>query len=146
MTRARDLASNILPGGWISYTPTFTGLGGAGTYTTSAKYSIIGKTVTGRVKVTVASGTPINNSVTFTLPFTAADTTHIEAPMGLCGILDFGSQYYPGYTYGATTTSAIVYVGNASSSYFLLNGLLASVPMTWTTNDYFSAQFTYEAA
>jgi hypothetical protein len=130
---------------WTSYTPTFTGLGGAGTYTTSAKYQRIGKTVTGRVKVTVASGTPINGSVTFTLPFTAADSTHIEAPLGLCGILDYGSQYYPGYTYGVSTTTAIVYVGNSSSTYHLVNGLLASVPMTWTTNDFFSAQFTYEA-
>jgi hypothetical protein len=146
----KTLTSPIITGSgfdaWTSYTPTFTGLDGDGTYTTSAKYQRIGKTVTGRVKVTIASGTPINGSVTFTLPFTTADSTHIEGPMGLCGILDFGSQYYPGYTYGASTTSAIVYVGNSSSTYFLVNGLSSSVPMTWTTNDFFSAQFTYEAA
>jgi hypothetical protein len=131
---------------WTSYTPTFTGLGGAGTYTTSAKYQRIGKTVTGRVKVTVASGTPINGSVTFTLPFTAADSTHIEATMGNTMFLDFGNQYYPGITMGLSTTTAGPYVGNSSGTYFLINGVSASVPMTWTTNDFFSAQFTYEAA
>jgi hypothetical protein len=146
MSRARDLASGVVPGGWISYTPTFTGLSGSGTYTTSAKYRVIGKTVIGRVKVTVASGTPVNGSVTFTLPVTAADTTTNEAIIGSTMILDSGNQYYPGFTFGFSSTVAGVLVGNATSTYFLVNGLSAGVPMTWTTNDYFSAEFTYEAA
>jgi hypothetical protein len=146
MTRARDLASGVVPGGWISYTPTFTGLGGAGTYTTSAKYRVIGKTVTGRVKVTVTSGTPVNGSVTFTLPLTTADTTTNEAIIGNTMILDFGSQYYPGFTMGLTTSTAGPYVGNSSGTYFLLSSLSATAPMTWTTNDFFSSEFTYEAA
>lgn len=146
MTRARDLASGVVPGTWIAYTPTFTGLGGSGTYTTSAKYRVIGKTVIGRVKVTVASGAPINGGVSFTLPLTAADTTTNEAVIGNTMILDVGSQYYPGYTFGLTTTTAGIYAGNSTGTYFLVNGLSASVPMTWTTNDFFSAEFTYEAA
>jgi phage baseplate assembly protein gpV len=139
--------TNFPDGAWISYTPTFTGLTTSGaSYTVSAKYQRIGKTVTGRVKVTVTSGNPVTGGVTFTLPVTAADTTTNEAIIGNVMVLDFLSQYYPGYTMGLSTTTAGIFVGNATSTYFFINALSASVPMTWATGDFFSAEFTYEAA
>ena len=145
MTKARDLAN--FDDAWVNYTPTFGGLSGSNSsYNFSAQYKVMGKTVIGRIRMTVLSGNPVSGSVSFSLPLTAADTTFGEMPIGLSGILDFGSQYYNGFVYGASTTTALVFVGRADSTYFYAGGLSASVPMTWTTNDSFSATFTYQAA
>ena len=136
-------------GPWVAYTATVTAATTAPTLgtgsTNTGYYAQVGKVVTARFKVLFgASGVAAGTGVYYVaLPVAAASTQ-----VGITA----GNGY--GYDSSATALSAFTaYCDNANRLAFLYNTTLngaysllgAAAPWTWAANDYFEAQFTYEA-
>jgi hypothetical protein len=138
------LAHNVA---WTTYTPTFVNFTiGNGTIT-YARYQQIGKTVRVSLLVTLGSTSVMGTTPTISLPVTSA--SHYVADreyLGLCALADTGTTEYIAMATWASTTTIKMFVGVANATYLSTANITATVPFTWTTNDRFSADFTYEAA
>jgi hypothetical protein len=142
ITRARDLATGVLPGTWISYTPALSGMT-IGNGTIGAAYSQIGKTVTVRVYVSFGSTSTQVGTFYIGLPvpkksygLTTAAGTHYCENSGIVG--------YSGFVNVTPPTGAILGLNGASSTVSSFVG--ANTPFVWGTADFFDTTFTYEAA
>ena len=128
---------------WSSWTPTLTNMT-LGNGTVTAKYIQIGKTVTARFRFLLGSTSAIGTSPTITLPVTSADVS----TLGILGN-GFGTSnataYYLSARRDSSTTSQLV-AWNSAGTYLTTTGITASVPNTWTTNDYIDIYMFYEAA
>jgi hypothetical protein len=142
MTRARDLATGILPGVWTSYTPTFRT--GADTKTATinyAKYIQIGKTLFVQVRLTSTATGTTNSKISVSLPagFTYQNN-HIFATHGSFTILDSGTAIYTG---AAVVENSYVY----GTGYGSVDNMGANTPaMTIISNDMVSFNITVEVA
>ena len=144
MTRARDLASNILPGGWISYTPTFTNLT-VGNGTINAAYVQIGKTVKVRISFTWGSTTSATSSPTIVSLPVSARNVGTSYGVGTAYMENAGiAGYITGITMN-TASSAVVFPVIGSNGLVGTN-VTGSQPFTWGVADFFQTIFTYEAA
>ena len=141
MTRARDLASNILPGNWIAYTPTFTNFT-LGNASTSFAYSQLGKTVNVRYTISLGSTSSVGTGPTFSLPIASAGMpiTYYNALY-----LDSGTAFFNG-TLNLTPTVAALLVIRTDGLYPTILGVNATTPFTWTNGDYIGGTFTYQGA
>lgn len=130
---------------WITWSPALTNLsGGTQSY---AKYTQIGKKVSFRFKYTLA-GAGISGSVSFTLPVTAhADYVSEDQPVNTTVFYDAGNNDYLGGLRFATATTVNLIVTNATGTYgTLATPLSSTVPFTWGSGDYITANGEYEAA
>jgi hypothetical protein len=140
-------ASTLNTWAWDSWTPTLTNMT-LGNGTVTAKYSQIGKTVRFRFVFVLGSTSAMGSIPQFSLPVTAA--THAGSldslVMGVANAWDTGSNNFDCVTVLHTTTTVIIRVINAASTYALQANISSLIPMTWTTNDELIATGTYEAA
>ncbi len=142
ITPEKLLASTGVSWVWQSWAPTFTNLsGGTLNY---AKYTQVGKTVTAKLKYTLA-GAGISGAVTFSLPVTAsADyTSTVEFFQASTALSDTGTALYMGEILWATSTTAQVRARTSSATVVALS---STFPHTWANTDFIQTTFTYEAA
>lgn len=133
---------------WASWTPSWTNVT-VGNGTVVAKYVQTGKMVTCRISFILGSTSAISGLPTFSLPITAVSYPNIANgadPLGIADVLDSGTGTFPGDIRLLTTTTAILTVWAAGSTYVTGINPSSTIPMTWTTNDALTATFTYEAA
>lgn len=120
-----------LSGGWIN--------SGANPGTWIAYYKKIGKTCFVQAQYTLGSTTTKGTTLQVSLPVKAA---RIGATMG-------PAYFSRGSAIGACTNDSSVdyvrlYVYNSAATYLNFDGITATVPGTWATNDYFRFNFVYE--
>lgn len=132
--------SNVeTPFGWpdaFNFLPTYTGLT-VGNGVTVCKYSVKGKYI--KFDMTFTMGTTSTmGDCSFTLPV----ATTVNYSMGTILIQDAGTNTFAG--------SALVYVDSiyaraigAAGSYGNLANFSSTIPMTWTSTDFFSASVMY---
>lgn len=129
-----------LNGRWVNYSPTFTAIT-TGNGTTVARYSRIGNTIIGYVKFTLGSTSSVTGQIQISLPFTPSNgTVNYAVQIGDAGTAAFNAF---GEMSGA---NFYVYAVNAASTYGSNAATSATVPMTWTTNDFILLNFAYEVA
>ena len=130
MTRARDLASGVVPGTWIAYTPTWTNLT-VGNGSITGRYIQIGKTVHVFVTLGFGSTTSVSGIFYASLPTAAAAT-----PIGTGWAFDDSAVQWNNLTF-----THVNYFISASGSRYS-----ATHPWTWATGDAIRFSMTYEAA
>ena len=127
----------------ISYTPTTANVT-VGNGTLTAKYVRVNKFIFGQIKFLLGSTSAIGSSPQFGLPVTGA-TVVGEIP---CQVycLDSGVAFY--YASASIQTTTITPITMQSAGTYLTNSanFSATIPFTWSTNDYISISFCYEAA
>lgn len=128
-------------GAWQSWTPTWANLT-VGDGTVTAKYLQIGKSVQGHVHFVFGTTSSVGTRPTFTLPVTSVATLNALRCIGY-GNVDAGGGGSNGFPAHASTTTAEVrrWDGNNDS-----NTVTSIAPATWSTGDYISLTFFYEAA
>ena len=128
-------------GAWTTWTPTWTGLT-VGNGTVIARYNKIGKVCHLFLKFTFGSTSSITAAKPyFTLPLTGSND-NLAANLW---ISDVGTNDFAGLVQIGTTAGFLV-VQNASSTYSYISAITSTIPMTWTTNDSFTTNFSYEVA
>jgi len=125
---------------WTTYTPTATNASGG---TLNGRYMRIGKTV--HVGIRHLSPT-ITGQPTYLLPLTAVDSaTYWFAGSGVARdnspVVEF--QLVPRKI---SNTSVAPYLLATPATYTQFANVSATIPFTWTTNDFIDLRFTYEAA
>jgi len=139
------------PGGvWKSWTPTWANLtvgNGTGDY----KYTQIGKTIIARFSFTFGSTSAMGSNPTLTLPVTPnASYINTNQRTYLSGDLHIEDNLTAGYNgwvrFQGSPVVLAIGVYNATVTYTGLTGMSATVPMSWSTSDFFYGQVTYEAA
>jgi hypothetical protein len=138
-TAGTGLAWAAAPGSaYISYTPTLSGVT-AGNGTLVGTYVKNGKFVSGYVKFTFGSTSAITGNVIVSLPSTPENA----AIQFTVTIGDSGTATYSGM--GELSGGSFYVYANAANSAYVNAAILSStIPMTWTTNDYFFVAFTYK--
>jgi hypothetical protein len=128
-------------GGWTSWTPTITNYT-TGNGTIVARYQQVGKTVNWYILVTLGSTSAVTGSVYFTLPVSPASNQALSIPMLM---RDTGTAWFYGT---GIQESNVVYANSiqANGTYAYPGGISNVIPFTWTTNDFFTANGTYEVA
>lgn len=132
-----------------TYTPTWTNVT-VGNGTQSWNYLRAGKLVHVRGALTFGSTTSISGTPIITFPVTSASYAN-QTQIGSSFVLDSGTAgMYGPITWESTTTFSVSIYNNYTSvggvGAEAIVGFSATVPMTWTTNDAITVQFTYQAA
>jgi hypothetical protein len=133
MTRARDLASGVVPGEWITYTPTWTGLT-VGNGSNVGRYIKIGKTV--HVFVVLGFGSTTSVSGIFRASLPIAPPVGSTAPIGTGWAFDNSSITWNNLTF----TNGNYFISASGSRYN------ATHPWTWGSGDSVRFSITYEVA
>jgi len=127
-------------GAWTSYTPSLTNMT-LGNGTVSAKWRQIGKMVDVFFYFTLGSTSSIGTGPQFSLPVTGLNDSIIYNAY----FQDAGTNTYLG-NLNLQTTTATLFCANVGSTYPTYSTVTATVPFTWTTNDFVKALFSYEVA
>ena len=131
-------------GAWTSYTPTWTNIT-IGNGTNNFAYKQIGKTIFVRGSFTFGSTSSISGVPAFTLPVTSISYPS-NSTFGHVYIEDNAVQAFHGFSLFASTTTANMRVLGANGTYVSSVDPSSTVPFTWSTNDFFRVNFTYQAA
>lgn len=146
VTPAKLLAGTGTGWSWTSWSPTWTNLT-VGNGTVTAKYIQTGKTVTALIGFVFGSTSSISGSVSFTLPITSVSySSFADMALGFCRMAQPGTQNVTGSFNWSSTTSGEIFYFNASSTALKDVSINSTSPFTWTTGNYFSGIFIYEAA
>lgn len=129
-------------GAWTTYTPGTANMT-VGNGTLTARYRKVGKTVEVHIGFKLGSTSAIGTIPIIGLPFTGVTIFGTQQILGQ--IFDAGTQDYTGIAL-YDTASLYVFALATSATYGAPATVTSTVPMTWTTNDYFQFQFFYEAA
>lgn len=147
-TTASDV-TDITPGAWTAYTPTWTTTGTApaiGNGTLNGKYARIGRTIFFTIEFTAGTTTTFGTLTwSFTLPVTSVAAPSL-LPVGFTYLEDAGVTGYLGAARRDTTTTVIptiILTAGASATLDVTSNLK---PFTWGNTDYFRMSGTYEAA
>ena len=128
---------------WQTWTPTYTSLT-VGNGTVTARYQQIGKLVTVYYKLVFGSTTSVSAYPQISLPVTNARTNYFN---GVSHIEDSGVAAYTGFCYMESNDRFQVLTQLVNGTYSIGQFITGStIPFTWTTNDFFIASFSYEAA
>jgi hypothetical protein len=130
-------------GAWTSYTPTLFSIT-AGNGTLAAKYAQIGKICFVNFVFTLGSTSSVSTTPGFSLPITGAQSGVYANGNAL--LLDAAVAEYYGVIYLESTTKAVFFAQNSAGTYVKDSTVSATVPMTWGTNDKFTANFWFEVA
>lgn len=146
-TPAKLVAGTGASWAWQAWTPTLTNLT-LGNGTQVATYTQIGKTVVGRWSFTLGTTSTVGTGPTFSLPVAATANAANNGIMqiGVAYFLDSGVTNYIGSLQLATTTTGLLTITQAGSTYVQLGGVTASVPFAFGNLDQIVAEFFYEAA
>jgi hypothetical protein len=130
-------------GAWTAFTPSWAAAGAnpvIGNGSVFGRYVQVGKTVTGRIYIAPGSSTTFGSGYyIFGLPV-AANTSLLAGIAGK-GIFNRGGIFYPVLMVWQTSSSVTAYT-TASPGVIVTN----TAPATWVNGDWFSIEFTYEAA
>lgn len=137
---------------WQTWTPTWTNLT-VGNATTIYRYKQIGKTVFVQIKLTFGNTSSMGTGPRFTLPVGENTTTYPALTNNYIGdffIEDSGTANFTGTVliggFGGSG-KAYLYVKTVAGSYVAAaSNITSTAPMTWTTNDFITLTFAYEAA
>jgi hypothetical protein len=130
-------------GDWIAYTPTTAGIT-AGNGTLISRYQQIGKTINLEILFTLGSTSAITGTPQFSLPATANISSYTLN--GTVSLGDYGAATYVGLAGNPTGSGVYIAAFNTAGSWGVEAGSIsATVPFTWTTNDYIAVKMTYEA-
>jgi hypothetical protein len=129
-------------GSWSNWTPSVANIS-LGNGTLSARYAQVGKVVHFNFKLTFGSTTTISGSPNISLPVTPSKDCIFNA-----GALDVGTAWYNFNvaTSGATAYFDLLITNSTYLSTTGATGFSATVPFTWTTNDAFVLNGSYEVA
>jgi hypothetical protein len=130
-------------GGWQSWTPSFTNFT-VGNGSVLAAYQKIGKTVHYYLEVTLGSTSSVTGTIIFTYPITPVSAR--QAGQGTATLGDSGTAGYIGALGGWSATQGFLVTLGTGGAYATENQVNATVPFTWTTNDFFFLSGTYEVA
>lgn len=126
-------------GVWTAYTPTWSGTIGNGTL--SGKYTQIGKTVIGYLRVVWGSTTSHGTGVQIVgLPVAAALAQQLSF---FAQFNDASAGEFKGFTRFNSTSDVVLLTGGEATVNSIVNN---TTPFTWTTSDEVRINFTYEAA
>lgn len=130
-------------GGWAAYTPTTSGIT-VGNGTLQARYAQIGKTVFLEILFTLGSTSAVTGTPNFSIPVTAKVSSYTLN--GTVSLGDYGAATYVGLAGNPTGSGVYIAAFNTAGSWGVEAGSIsATVPFTWTTNDYIAVKMTYEA-
>lgn len=127
-------------GAWSNYTPSLTNLT-LGNGTLQARFRQIGKMVDVVFSFALGSTSAVGSDPTFTLPVTSVWT---NIPFNAF-FQDSGTATYVGFA-NLGASSATFFASNANGIYTAYAGVTATVPFTWTTNDFIVVTLSYEVA
>lgn len=130
---------------WTAFTPSWTNIT-VGNGTNSAWYTQIGKMVMGFGLFLLGTTSAVGSSPSFTPP--VARSSNYNDALYLYNI---GTS---NYNITSNYTGVLIFTGNSinltistvSSTYPSLGGISASVPASWTTGNYITYNFYYQAA
>jgi hypothetical protein len=132
---------------WTAFTPVWTNLT-VGNGTNASYYQQIGKTVSVTVSFKLGTTSSVSSNPYFALPVAASShyTTTLNYPLGLSWVVAGGTGYINviGLNSATTGTAQLISI-LASGTYALASGSTSTVPGTWTTNDYITANLKYES-
>jgi hypothetical protein len=131
---AADLNTATQQGAWTAYTPVWTGASSnpGGTYTIEGYYAKVGRLVTARVSLLMATGTTLGSGAwMFSLPVAAALTSAADMHAGAVAANNSGVAFYAG--------AAVIGLKLSSTTVELLSqgggsAWGATVPAAWTVN------------
>jgi hypothetical protein len=136
-------ATTLYP--WAAYTPLQGGIT-VGNGTLTSRYQQIGKTVFVEILFTLGSTSAVTGTPTFNLPVTAKIGSYTIMSTNV-SLGDYGTATYEGVAGTPSGTGIYVGVISAAGTYAQESvSIAATVPFTWTTNDYLAIKITYEAA
>jgi hypothetical protein len=126
-------------GTWTTWTPSYVNLT-KGNGTETARYVRIGETVNYFIKFTMGTTSAVTGAVGVSLPVNNNDNTVLHNAV----IADVGTGNYAGF---GEIFDNYVYLRNSivNGTYGSFAAVSATLPMTWTTSDYFIISGTYEA-
>jgi hypothetical protein len=127
-------------GAWTSYTPTLTNLT-LGNGNLDARYRQIGKMVDVYFRFALGSTSAVGTSPSFTLPVNGVSNSLIFNAY----FQDFGTNTFIG-NLNYNGTSMTIFCANVAGTHPSFASVTATVPFTWTTNDFIHAIFSYEVA
>ncbi|MCR6706543.1 MAG: hypothetical protein NVV66_18270 [Cellulomonas sp.] len=130
-------------GGWTSYSPSIGSGWAAGTYTLTARYTQVGKTVRVRLRVVITGASALTTANSgFGLPVTPQDPGWIT---GTAEFFDASALSYIGgrVSGGQSTTQVYAVYGNGTTSTIRQSN---TVPVAPAVGDVLTLDFTYEAA
>jgi len=135
-------ATTLYP--WTAYTTTTSGIT-VGNGTLQARYAQIGKTVFVEIFFTLGSTSAVTGTPQFTLPATAKVSSYTFMN-GTVSLGDYGAATYVGLAGNPTGSGIYIAAFNTSGTTGVeAASISATVPFTWTTNDYIAVKMTYEA-
>lgn len=130
---------------WAAYTNTTGGIT-LGNGTLSSRYQQIGKTVNVEILFTLGSTSAITGTPTFSLPAGLTAKVSSYTLNGTVSLGDYGAATYVGLAGNPTGTGIYIAAFNTAGNWGVEAGSIsATVPFTWTTNDYIAVKMTYEA-
>jgi hypothetical protein len=130
---------------WAAYAQTPGGIT-IGNGTLSSRYQQIGKTVNVEILFTLGSTSAVTGTPTFALPAGLVAKISSYTFNGTVSLGDYGAATYVGLANNPTGTGVYIAAFSTSGTYGVETGTIsATVPFTWTTNDYIAIKMTYEA-
>lgn len=132
---------------WADWTPGFTNFTlGNGTIT-YAKWTQVGKTVRFRLKVTLGSTSSVSGSIIFSAPVNTSAVYGTDDSILSTGTINdnLTARFVAKAVWISAATFALRVEG-VGVNYGTAENTTGSIPMTWTTNDYFQIEGSYEAA
>lgn len=137
---AAELNAGLL---WTSFTPSFTNFT-LGNGTVSAKYSIFGKFMWVKLKVTLGSTSSMGDPLLMTMPASAQMVTATQEVLGTFQMQDTGNATYFGSLSLSSATQIRPYVWNVAGTFPVANTVNTTRPFTWGNTDQFTMDFMVE--
>jgi hypothetical protein len=130
-------------GVWQNWTASITGIT-VGNGTVISRYRKVGKTVEVYFKFTMGSTSSMSASLNyFALPFNVNNSSAGGWAIG--GISDVGTADFVSFA-ELNGNNCILSVSRVDATYMGWTRVTNTIPMTWATNDFWWASFSYEAS
>jgi hypothetical protein len=132
-------AINTMESAWTSYTPTLTAITAGTGSTLTARYKLVGKTLTVACTLILGTGGALTGTALISLPtgLTARNSGSLSYK-GALYITDAGTGWHNG--------TAVVTAGASAVQFFTSGIVNATTPMTWTASDVLDFQIVVEVA
>lgn len=130
----------------FSWTPTWTNLT-IGNATVDAKFSLSGKVLFFRLKLTWGNSTSSTGTGNrFSLPVNMASAYNDNDMIGIGTSLDVGSAAYITWARWGTSSTLDALIGSAGGTFVGQNNVTSTAPFTWATGDILQTTGSYEIA
>ena len=130
----------------VAFTPTWSSGFTAGNAIQEWYYTQIGDIVIVDGKTSLGSTSAVSSVPIMTLPVTRDNYEGSIHKLGFGSFGDSGTATYQVTIIATSATNAIFFSQNASVTYLKEGSVSATVPFTWTTNDFIGGTMIYKAA